>query len=72
MEPLRVIRMRFLPDRVGVCRAMIYEFLNERSPRYDPSFPRPIKLGPNCVGWIESEVELWIRTRMSLRAEAAH
>ncbi|MBL8263105.1 MAG: AlpA family phage regulatory protein [Xanthomonadaceae bacterium] len=72
MSHLRVIRMRFMPDRVGVCRSMIYEFLNERSPRYDPSFPRPIKLGAHCVGWIESEVEEWIRVRMSQRTEAAH
>jgi prophage regulatory protein len=30
-------------------------------------FPQPIRLGGNSVGWIESEVERWIRERAEAR-----
>ena len=30
-------------------------------------FPKRIQLGPNRVGWIESEVEEWVRQRIANR-----
>ena len=30
-------------------------------------FPKPIQLGPNRVGWIESEVDAWIDARIAER-----
>ncbi|WP_343724875.1 AlpA family transcriptional regulator [Herbaspirillum huttiense] len=32
------------------------------------SFPAPIELGPHSVGWVESEVDEWIKERMNSRA----
>lgn len=32
------------------------------------SFPAPIELGPHSVGWVESEVDAWINSRMKSRA----
>ena len=26
-------------------------------------FPKPVKLGPNSNGWLESEIDEWVRTR---------
>jgi prophage regulatory protein len=31
------------------------------------SFPKPIKLGPGRVAWIEAEVAAWIETRTAER-----
>ena len=30
-------------------------------------FPRPIKLGPRAVGWLQKEIEEWIELRLSER-----
>lgn len=30
-------------------------------------FPRRIKLGPNRVGWLQSEVERWLKERLASR-----
>ena len=60
-----VLRMRHLREKLGISRSTIYEKLNPKSPRYDPSFPKPIKLGATAVGWIESEVDLWIMKNRS-------
>ena len=31
----------------------------------DGSFPQPIRLGARAVGWIESEVDAWIREQIA-------
>ena len=31
------------------------------------AFPRRVSLGPNRVGWVEAEVEAWLRKRMDDR-----
>ena len=33
------------------------------------TFPRRIQLGPNRVGWVEEEVEAWLRNRMDGRGD---
>ena len=30
-------------------------------------FPKRVPLGPNRVGWVESEVREWLETRLALR-----
>lgn len=30
-------------------------------------FPRRMKLGPNSVGWLESEIDEWIASRLTER-----
>jgi prophage regulatory protein len=37
----------------------------------DKSFPQPISLGGRSVGWLQSEVNEWIKTRVDLRNQSA-
>jgi prophage regulatory protein len=30
-------------------------------------FPRPIRIGPKAVAWIQSEVDAWLRARIAER-----
>jgi len=64
--PLRILRRKQLQDRTGLSRSSIYDRLSTSSPRFDPSFPRAVQLGPNTVGWVEAEVDAWLLTRMRL------
>ena len=34
-------------------------------------FPPRVRIGPNRVGWVESEVEEWIRQRLESRDRSA-
>ena len=41
----------------------------------DPSyshmnFPKPVPLGENSVGFLESEIDAWIKDRVALRGDA--
>ena len=62
---ITILRRRALEARLGLSRSTIYDKINPGSPRYDATFPKPIRLGNgSAVGWIESEVEIWLRGRI--------
>jgi prophage regulatory protein len=61
--PARILRCRQVLDRVGVSKATLYAKLRlnpARPSSFDPSFPRPLKIGAKATGWLESEIEAWI------------
>ena len=58
---MRIIRRRELTDKVGYCLAHIYRI--ERA----GEFPRRVQLGRRAVGWVEEEVENWLRERVDAR-----
>ncbi|EJM17142.1 putative transcriptional regulator [Pseudomonas sp. GM21] len=61
----RIIRLKPLTARIGLSRSTIYDRMDKLSPRYDPTFPRSVKLGPGAVGWIDSEITAWLEQRMA-------
>ncbi|MCB1943977.1 MAG: AlpA family transcriptional regulator, partial [Candidatus Accumulibacter sp.] len=46
--------------RTGLSRSTIYLRIA------DGSFPRPVSLGPRAVGWLESEVDDWLASRVAM------
>ncbi|MWV18280.1 AlpA family phage regulatory protein [Pseudomonas sp. L-22-4S-12] len=67
---IRVLRLKQVIEALGVGRSTIYDRMNPSSPRYDPTFPRPIRLsggsqGRGAIGWINSEICIWINSRVS-------
>lgn len=47
--------------RTGLSRSSIYNRLNPASPYYDPTFPRPVRLGStSSIRFVESELEAWL------------
>lgn len=61
-----VMRFPEVRELVGVCRATLW-YWEEKG-----RFPRRIKLGPNSVGWIRSEVEQWLADRAADPARIIH
>ena len=56
---MRVIRLPFVKAKVGLARSTIYLRVSQGT------FPPPIRLGgPRAVGWIESEIEEWLRSQI--------
>lgn len=64
----KILRKTDLPERIGICRSHIENRLNPKSPYYDPTFPKPIKLGNGArsVGFLESDVDRWIEQQIQL------
>lgn len=53
----RILRKPEVLEVTGLSAATIYRWIA------DGSFPAPLQLGPNSVGWRASAVEEWIDTR---------
>ncbi|MFL1585126.1 AlpA family phage regulatory protein [Stutzerimonas stutzeri] len=58
--PITMLRLKEVTKRTGLCRSTIYNKLDSKSPRYDASFPKQVKLGSGTVRWIEAEISLWL------------
>lgn len=67
----QVLRIWDTCDRVGHKRSAVYEKISPTSPRYDKTFPRPIKLSENpkssAIGFVASEIDDWIQSRIDAR-----
>lgn len=53
----RILRKPAVLERVPVSSATLYRWIARGR------FPAPVKLGPNVVGWKESDVSAWIESR---------
>lgn len=60
-------RRRELEVRLRLSRSTIYDKLNPSSPRYDATFPKPIRLGGCAVGWLTHEVDEWLNRQIAAR-----
>lgn len=67
-DPLaRLIRRDEVERRTGLSRSAIYH-----RNLHDPDWPKPIRIGPNTVAWLESSVSAWIQRQVeAARSEAA-
>ena len=62
----RVLRLKNLATYLGLSESTIYDKLNKKSPRYDPTFPKQIRLSASkrgAVGWLEHELRQWLESR---------
>ncbi|CAN7396628.1 AlpA family transcriptional regulator [Pararhizobium sp. LjRoot235] len=48
-----ILRLDAVMRATGLGRSSIYNKVAEEI------FPKPIKLGPRAVGWLENEIEAW-------------
>jgi prophage regulatory protein len=69
-----LIRISDLEKKIGLSKSAIYARLSKKSPNFDPSFPRPIKLGGRAtspIAFVEEEVNQWIDALVSDSRKAA-
>jgi prophage regulatory protein len=52
--PNRILRLDKVLERTGLSRSTLYRKIE------GGSFPRQLRISDRCVGWRESEVELWL------------
>ena len=52
-------RLPRIRQEIGLSRATIYRRISEGT------FPKPVNLGGRAVGWLESDIECWIRERVN-------
>lgn len=58
-RPLAILRKDQVKARTGLANSTMYLAISAGT------FPAPITLGARSVGWLESEIEEWISTRIA-------
>lgn len=53
-KPDRILRLKAVLDRTGLCRATLYRKVKAGT------FPRQVRIAERCVGWRESQVDQWL------------
>jgi len=53
-----ILRRKRVELKVGLGRSAIYEQMAAGT------FPKCIKLGPRAVGWLETEIDDWLKSRI--------
>lgn len=65
----QLISRAMLESIISLSRSSIYDRLNPKSKRYDPTFPKPIKFG-HSTRWRLSEVSEWIESKAAARKQS--
>ena len=59
MPILQFLSLPSVLEKTSISRASVYNFMR------DGSFPKQINLGARKVGWLTSEIDEWIASRVS-------
>ncbi|NNN46289.1 AlpA family transcriptional regulator [Vibrio sp. 2-2(8)] len=58
---IRLIRLNEVLGMTGLSRSCMYRFIEANQ------FPAQVPLGGRAVAWVESEVQEWMESRLSMR-----
>ena len=64
LEPRTYIRLPAVRDLTGLPTSTIYRYVKHHQ------FPLPHELGPRTVGWLQSDVDLWLAARQPRQPRA--
>lgn len=62
-----MIPLKKVIHHTGLSSTTIYDMLDKKSKRYDPTFPSQVKLSRGRVAWVESEVRAWLVDKIAAR-----
>lgn len=59
---MKFLRLKDVMSLTGLGRSTIYKFMADET-----DFPKNVPLGGRAVAWVESEIEDWMESRLSMR-----
>jgi prophage regulatory protein len=61
----QLLRLSHVLKKLNVGRSTIYSWIDKNSKYFQPSFPKPIRLGlGRSVFWLEAEIEAWLSSQL--------
>ncbi len=58
---MKVLKLKTVIEKTTLCHSTIYKLISENN------FPKPIDLTGRAVGWVDSEVDSWILSKIAQR-----
>lgn len=59
----QMMRLKDVIQITRLSRSTIYEIMDEKSKRYDPTFPKQIKLTERSVVWRADQIAAWLESK---------
>lgn len=59
----RVSRIQDVTEQLGISKMTLRRWVE------DGKFPRPIRLGPNSIAWLNDEIDAWLEERAAAREQ---
>lgn len=63
----RILRPKEVIQMLGISKSTFYDWQNKKSKRYRADFPKSISIGANSVGYLESEINMFILNMVNKR-----
>lgn len=60
---MKVLKVKQVAEEINVSVPQVYKLVSLGR------FPKPIKLGERGSGWLVTEIDAWLQTRVDLRDE---
>lgn len=60
---MNLLRLPEVMARTGLSRSVVYQAVA------DGRFPKPVKIAPRAVAWVDEEIDAWIRQRVEERGQ---
>ncbi|AEI35511.1 helix-turn-helix transcriptional regulator [Francisella salina] len=58
---MKILRLSQVVEMTGTSKSTIYRWINSSQ------FPKPLNLSSSSVGWLETEVNDWIQSKIQAR-----
>lgn len=59
MSSTKILRLRATKEWTGLSRSTIYAMMK------NGTFPKSLSLGARAIGWLESDIQAWVDSRVS-------
>ena len=59
-DNLKILRPKEVIKKLSISKSTFYDWQNKKSKRYRADFPQSISIGANSVGYLESEINMFI------------
>jgi prophage regulatory protein len=61
---MKIIRLKQVMETTGLARSTIYKFIAAGT------FPKSVPLGGKSVGWVDEEIQEWVKAKIEERDAA--
>lgn len=63
---MRIMRLKEVMSVTGFKRSSVYKYIAIGT------FPKPVPLSERAVGWVSTEIEDWVKARITERDQRSH
>ena len=62
-QNIQLLNISEVAQKISAGKSTIYDWMNPKSKRYKPDFPKPLQNMGGINRWIESEIDDWVMSK---------